>query len=150
MRHPDSLARLLRLRSTWRTPGRASRANDAVDWEDAAAALAGAGELPYAAFLARYADDGPRPELVQHLLEIARRELPARLKVAPEALVALALHEERIAETRRTAAARCQALGCCKAYFYRYVRRPYSRVAQEVDHLVSDAWRVARGRLEAE
>lgn len=150
--HPDACARLLRPRSTWREPfeNRGSRDHDAVDWEDACHALAGCEPLAYAAFVFRHSDDPPTPELVAHLLQVAERALPEPVDgVTPVALVELLLREERAPAVQRTEKHRYLALGLTRGQWRHRLHQPYNRLAAELDALVSDAWRVARRRLDA-
>jgi len=150
MRHPDACARLLRPRSTWREPfeNRGSRDHEAVDWEDACHALAGCEPLAYAAFVFRHSDDPPTPELVRHLLHVAERAIIGS-DITPDMLVELLLREERAPESQRTQKHRQLALGITRGVYRARIARPYSVVAAELEALVSDAWRVARRRLEA-
>jgi len=149
MRHPDAVARLIRPRSTWRDLSeRGSRDHDAVDWEDACHALAGCEPLAYAAFVFRHSDDPPTPELLRHLLLVAEKAIIGS-EVTAEMLVELLLREERAPESQRTQKHRQLALGITRGVYRARIARPYSVVAAELEALVSDAWRVARDRLEA-
>lgn len=149
MRHPEGIARLIRPRSTWRDHSeRGSRDHDALGFEDACIALAGASPLAYAAFQFRHSDDPPTAELVQHLLDVAERAIIGS-EVTAEQLVELLLREERAPLVQRTEKHRQLALGLTRGQYRHRIARPYSVVAGELEALVSDAWRVARRRLEA-
>lgn len=140
----------MRPRSTWREPfeNRGSRDHDALSFEDACFMLAGCTGLAYSAFRLRYSDDQPEPMLMRHLLGIAQRELRDGLTVTPEQLVVMAVHEERTAESRRTDKARYLFVSVTRAYWRHNLARPYARISSEIDQLCSDAWKVARRRLE--
>jgi len=149
MRHPDAVARLMRTRSTWRDLSeRGSRDHDALDWQDACLALAGAAPLAFQAFQIRHSEDPPGRELVAHLLGVAERAIVGS-EVTPEMLVELLLREERAPESQRTQKHRQLALGITRGVYRARIARPYSVVAAELEALVSDAWRIARGRLDA-
>ena len=150
MRHPEHVARLLRERSTWREPfqQRGSREHDAENWTDAAAALAGAGPLPSAAFLwCHNADTGSRRLLEHHLRGVLAR-FPLPESADPAELVALALDEQHCPQQQRRDDLRALVLGLpAKVWQTRY-RTPHARLLAEIDSLVGDAWRVARDRLD--
>jgi len=147
--HPDACARLLRPRSTWREPfeNRGSRDHDALSFEDACHALAGASPLAFQAFQLRHSEDPPGRELVQHLLHVAEKAIMGS-DVQPEQLVELLLREERAPESQRTQKHRQLALGITRGVYRARIARPYSEVAAALEMLVADAWRVARRRLE--
>ena len=151
MRHPDQLARHLRQRSTWREPGegRGSRDHDALDWTDAALALGGCSPLAGAAFgWVHVGDRASRRQLEQHLLGlVARSSLPDGLD--PDALVQLALDEQHAPENQRKDRLRALVLGVDARTWKHTYQRPHARLLIEIEALVSDAWRVARDRLEA-
>lgn len=151
MRHPEHVAGLLREGSTWREPFqvRGGRAFDAESWEDACHALAGAGPLPTAAFMwCHVGDHSARHQLGRHLLAFAQRmTLPA--EVDPGELVRLALDEQHAPEAQRRDDLRALVLGLTLKQWRQRYRDVHARLLAEVDSLVSDAWRVARGRLEA-
>lgn len=150
MHHPEAVAHLLRERSTWREPfeNRGSRDHAAEDWTDSAAALAGCTGLAYAAFMFRHSEDPPAPALVAHLIETARRPLAGNDTVTAEQLVALLLREERAPVSQRQERHRYMALGVTRGVWRYRVARPYTAIATELESLVSDAWRVARARLD--
>jgi hypothetical protein len=153
LNHPDHLARLIRLRSTWREPGeRGTRDHQAVDWKDACMALAGASPLAYAAFTFRFSEEPPTRELIVHLLAVATRELGRAPTITPEQLVEVVLREERAPANQRNAAIRACFLGL-SAGQWRALQRPHAVVGSEIDKLVSDAWcaiRLASNEEEAE
>lgn len=148
MRHPEHVAGLLREGSTWREPFqvRGSRDFDSDDWTDAAHALAGAGPLASAAFLwCHNADAGSRRVLEAHLLGL----VPELNEVTPLELVALALDEQHAPQTQRRDDLRALVLGVDPDAWRRRYRAAHARLLAEVDSLAGDAWRVARGRLDA-
>lgn len=150
MFHPEGVARLLRERSTWREPTeRGSRDHDALAWEDACHALAGCEPLAFQAFQLRHSEDPPGRELVAHLLKVAERALAGSEKVTAEQLVELLLREERAPENQRTEKHRYLAFGLTRGQWKHRAAKPYAVVAAELESLASDAWRVARQRLEA-
>lgn len=149
MRHPDAVAQLLRERSAWRDLSeRGSRDHDALSFEDACHALAGCEPLAFQAFQLRHSEDAPGRELVAHLLDVAERAIVGS-EVTAEMLVELLLREERAPESQRTQKHRQLALGITRGVYRARIARPYSVVAAELEALVSDAWRVARRRMEA-
>lgn len=149
MRHPDAVAQLMRQRSTWRDLSeRGSRDHEALNWQDACLALAGAAPLAFQAFQLRHSEDPPGHELVAHLLKVAERAILGS-DVTAEMLVELLLREERAPESQRTQKHRQLALGMTRGQYRHRFARPYAVVAAELEALVSDAWRVARRRLEA-
>lgn len=147
MRHPDSVARLIRPRSTWRDLSeRGSRDHEAMDWQDACHALAGCPPLAFQAFELRHSENPPGRELVAHLLDVAEKAIVGS-DVTPDMLVELLLREERAPESQRTQKHRQRALGITRGQYRSRIARPYSVVAAELEALVSDAWKVARRRL---
>ena len=149
MSHPEHVARLLRPRSTWRDSSRGSADHEALDWEDACLALAGSSRLAFQAFQIRHSEDAPGRELLAHLIAVAERALLGSDKVTPEQLVELLLREERAPEHHRREVHRYTAAGVTRGAWRCSLARPYAQIAAELEALVSDAWRVARDRLDA-
>lgn len=148
MRHPEHVAGLLREGSAWREPFqvRGGRDHDAEDWTDAAAALAGAGELPSAAFLwVHNADAASRRTLEAHLLSLVG-ELSNGVTAAE--LVRLALDEQHAPAAQRRDDLRALVLGIDPGAWRRQYQQVHARLLAEVDSLVGDAWRTARRRLD--
>jgi hypothetical protein len=134
----------MRLGSTWRDPAgtRGSRDREALGWEDGAALLAGASPLAFAAFTFRHSEEPPAGQLVEHLLAKARQVIGRSEHATPEQLVDLLLREERAPESHRLERHRILALGVSPGAWRRYIARPYTSIATELECLVSDAWRV--------
>lgn len=150
MHHPEHVAQLLREGSTWREPFqvRGGRAFDAESWEDAAAALAGAGELPSAAFLwVHNRDQGSRRILETHLLGLVPRLSNG---VTPGMLVSLALDEQHCPQQQRRDDLRALVLGINPLEWRRSYQRLHARLLSELDQLHGDAWRTARRRMDDE
>lgn len=149
MHHPEHVARLIRPRSTWRDSSeRSSRDHDALDWQDACLMLAGCDPLAFHAFTFRHSQEPPARELVEHLLDVAEREINGSGTVTAEQLVEVLLLEERAPESQRSERHRAAAIGITRSAWRHRAARPYARLAAALDVLVSDAWRVARARAE--
>ena len=151
MRHPEQVARLLRPRSTWREPGegRGSRDHDALDWTDAALALGGCSEIAGAAFgWVHVGDHGARRVLEHHLRGVLDRAAGRDADHLAD-LVGLALDEQHAPQAQRQDRLRALVLGIDGTKWDRHYRTPHARLLSEIDSLVSDAWRIARQRLEA-
>jgi hypothetical protein len=143
MRHPDSVANLLRPRSTWRDISeRGSRGHDAWSWEDAAHLLGTAPPLVWAAFMLRYSDEPPARLLLNHLVAIAARELGDASSRTPEHLVGLLVIFERGPEDARTVANYARRLEVTRGEWRWRYQRPFARVSTELDTLNSDAWQI--------
>ena len=146
MRHPDSVAQLLRPRPAWKSE-RGSTDNDAAGFEDACFMLAGAGPLPSAAFLWRHNGcTASRRVLEPHLAAlVARFRLPDGLE--PDALVQLALDEQHAAQAQRRDDLRALVLGVPLTTWRRHYQRAHAVLLGELDSLAGDCWRIARDRL---
>jgi hypothetical protein len=151
MSHPDHVARKMRQQSTWREPyeTRGGRDHDAFTVEDACLALGGAAPLATAAFLWSFnADPASRCQLAEHLHALLRRLRPPA-GLDPVELVALALDEQHAPQAQRRDDLRALVLGISVKEWDRNWKGLHARLLSELDSLASDAWRVARARLDA-
>jgi hypothetical protein len=147
--HPDAVAHHLRQQSTWRDlQPRGDREHGAEDWTDACLAIAGCSPLAYAAFAwVHNADASSRRTLEHHLhAQLARVRLPDGLD--PDVLVQLALDEQHAPENQRRDGLRAAVLGLSPSVWKRDYQNAHARLLGEISALVSDAWRVARARID--